>query len=122
MINLVVSKFANDLFSNPILLVGVVIVTAIAAVALLYFGGGTILKEVAFGIEKRKCKQILEDPETLLFLEKVFKSQNREASEIAAKIFKDSKRIDWTKINEDKDLVRIHEMLDDLDILFSLKP
>ena len=117
MINLVFTKFASDLFSNPIVLGLIVVVIAVAAVALLYFGGGTILKNITFGIEKRKCKQILEDPETLAFLNNVAKAQNPKASEIAVKILKDSKGIDWNKINEENDLVRVREMCENIGIL-----
>ena len=117
----IVSTIFLDFVSQPVTILIVVVMAALAAFALLYLVGGSILKGITFGYEKRRCRKILEDEETMIFLRKVALAGKGEASVIAQKILDKGKSLDWKKINEDRDLVRAREMCEDIEILRGLK-
>lgn len=117
----VISTIFLNVISEPLLLLIAVVIIAIATLAILYLTGGSILKGITFGYEKRKCRKVLEDVETRIFLQKVALGIKGEASVIAQRILDKSKELDWKKINEDRDLVRVREMCEDIEILRGLK-
>ena len=117
----IVSTVFLDFVTQPVILLIAVVLAAIAAFALLYLAGGSILKGITFGYEKRRCRKILEDEETMTFLKKVALAGKGEASVIAQRILDKSKDLDWRKINEDRDLVRAREMCEDIEIIRDLK-
>jgi len=103
-----------SLFSEPLMILIAVVSSVIIALVILYVVWQPLTDGIGFKLIRRKCRKILEDPETMVLLQRLAAGPEP-ASTHAKTDMEKIQKIDWIKISESKELFHIQNIVEDIE-------
>ena len=114
MFNKVVSNVFSYLFSEPLVILIAVVSSVIIALVILYVIWQPLTESVGFKLTRNRCRKILEDPETMVLLQRLAAGPEP-ASTHAKTDLETIQKINWIKISESKELLHIQNIVEDIE-------
>ena len=114
MFNKVVSNVFSYLFSEPLVILIAVVSSVIIALVILYVVWQPLTDGIGFKLIRRKCRKVLEDPETMVLLQRLAAGPEP-ASTHAKTDMEKIQKIDWKEIFERKELFHIQNIVEDIE-------
>ena len=103
-----------SLFSEPLMILVAVVSSVIIALVILYVIWQPLTDGIGFKLIRRKCRKVLEDPETMVLLQRLAAGPEP-ASTHAKDDLEKIQKIDWIKISESKELFHIQNIVEDIE-------